>query len=127
MSSVFRIAIRFASRLDRSLCARVVACLVAIVTLVPFSSVALHDCVTHFRFAGLAPVVARHTFVSPVQIQPRPRLIALHFQPMAPQLTPRLTLRDHFENDAMSQVPIVNRFCRLKLGPNRDCDAEPVA
>jgi hypothetical protein len=128
MPSLFRIAIAFASRFERSYCVRGVACLIAIITVLPFSAVASHDFAAHFRLPVLAPVVARHTFASPVHDQPRPRrLIAFHFEPMPPRLIPRLALHDHFENGGATPVSIVNRFCRLKLGPHRDCDAEPIA
>ena len=113
------------SLLDCSRCARVSIYPIAIVTLLSFSPIAWHDCATHFRLGGLGRVVARYTVVSPLHDQPRPRAIAAHLEPIAHSANPPLLLRDHFESDAATRPSLVTWFCRLKLGPHRECDADP--
>lgn len=114
------------SLLDRFHRLGVIGCPLAIVALLSFSSFALHDYTAHFRLGGLGRVVARHTPVSPVHDRPRPKLIAVHFEPIALILMPLLILSDHFECDAAGYPSLVTRFHRLRLGPRGDRDAEPI-
>jgi hypothetical protein len=106
-------------------CARVAACLVAVVMLLSLPALRSHTFSTHFRSPEVRRSMARHTSVSPIHAEAKLQLCASEIEPVVAIQAQRQTPLQNHEGETIARASIVETLHRMKLGPHSEADSEP--